>query len=109
MPDINLLQNQLKDTTLASSKRNKIYLWVVSLLLLLLGSAAGWLFYSTSNLTDQVGVITTENQQIQQKLNSNQNNLGEAKSFQAKLGNIKMLLASHVYLTPLLDELGKMT
>ena len=46
---------------------------------------------------------------LKQQLSAKQSTLGEAQTFQAQVANIKALVDSHTYITPLLTELSSMT
>jgi Tfp pilus assembly protein PilN len=109
MAEINLLQNRVKDTTHAWEHQSRLTLTVLIMILILLVAATVLLFVINQRIQTQINEVTNSNQDLQKKLNDQQTNLGSAKQFQAQLSNLRVLLKSHVYLSPLLDELSKST
>jgi|GEM_PF-2132058 hypothetical protein len=109
MPDINLLQNQLKDTTAVALARTKAAIWILAIVLILLAATAGIFYYLTADINKKTAVTVLENNKLDQKISEQTQGLTDAKSYQAQLSNIALLLKSHVALTPLLYELGKYT
>lgn len=69
----------------------------------------GVLYMLTKNLTDESAQLITNNQELQENIESSSNDLAEAKILQAKLANISTLLKNHINATPLLDELESFT
>jgi len=109
MADINLLQNQLKDTTNLSLKRTKIAAWAFAVLMILLAIGGGIFYLLTQDVNDKTAIVTASNIKLQEQVDNQQAGLAGAEAFQAKLSNIELLLKQHVLLTPLLDELAKAT
>jgi Tfp pilus assembly protein PilN len=110
MPEINLLNNRT-DTISTTAWDSRGRFWAIMLgvilILLLVGSFA--LLFWNSSLNTQSQNLTQENLTIQRNLTSQQESLAGAKGFQAQLANVKTLLDNHTYLTPLINELDKMT
>ncbi len=109
MAEINLLQNRLNDTTGAWKSQGRIVLSSLSILLVLFALSGGGFWYLNNKTEKQLADTGAKNQELQTQLNEKQNQLGNAKTYQAQLANLHTLLGSHVYLTPLLDEIAKMT
>src|SRR6185436_7179349 len=109
MADINLLQNQVKDTTLISSRRTKLVVWLSLLLLIILAGGCAGLYYLRTQVDAQTADLTNTNNQLQSQLDTQKPNLGSAQAYQAQLDNIKLLLQNHIAFTPLLSELSKYT
>ncbi len=109
MADINLLQNKLKDSTVIASRRNSVFIWIAVLILLVLGGLGAWLYMLTDQVTTKNTELAVKNSQITKQISSASEDLGEAKIFQAKLENIDLLLDKHTYMSPLLDEIEKVT
>ncbi len=106
MEEINLLQNRIKDTTFAWEKQGRVvlgFLWLI--LIAILGVSALLYVYNGKIQTD----LDSANQKVetlQKQLNQKQASLGDAKTFQAQLANIRTLLGSHIYISPVLDEIS---
>ena len=109
MAEINLLQNRLKDTTNAWEKQGRLIIGILSAILILLIAAGLVLFFFNKNLQTQSASLTSENQDLQNKLTGEQSNLGDAKVFQAQLVNLHTLINSHTFMSPFFDELSKVT
>lgn len=109
MAEINLLQNRLTDTTNAWQRQSRLTITILAVILIILAGGTGLLFFLNGALTTQIEAASAENRDLQQKLTEQQNNLGNAKAFQAQLANLRALLNNHVFLSPLLDELSKVT
>jgi len=78
-------------------------------ILTLLTLGGGGLMFLTGRINQQVAAAVKDNARIQDTLNKQQKNIGDAQIFQAQVANIKTLLNNHVYLTPLFNEISKMT
>jgi Tfp pilus assembly protein PilN len=109
MADINLLQNQLKDTTLVAKKRTRVVVVLSALALILLVGVGGVLYFLTDSKNKETSALNTDNARLQQQINSGDQELTEAKQYQAQLSNIDVLLNNHIAMTPLLEEMGKYT
>jgi Tfp pilus assembly protein PilN len=109
MAEINLLQNRLKDTTNTGTRNGKIILVVLSVILIVLVGATAIIFFLNNSLQTQIAAASTTNQDLHKKLTDQQNTLGSAQTFQAQLANLRVLIRNHTYLSPLLDELSKVT
>jgi len=109
MPEINLLENRLKDTTHARERQIKLGLAILGFILAVLVITGGVLFFLNRNLGNQISDKASENQSLQKQLNQKQSELEQAKIFQAQLENLKTLIKNHIYLSPLFTELGKVT
>lgn len=109
MPEINLLQNRVKDTTYAWQNQFKLGVIILSLILIILAGGGAGLLILTKQTKAQADEVTRNNAQLQSNLTNQQKDLGAAKQFQAQLSNIRTLLDQHVYMTVLLDEIEKVT
>lgn len=109
MPEINLLQNRVKDTTFAWQRQIKAVLAVLTLLLILLAVGGIGLMILGRQTNAQTDETTRQNASLQSDLTKQQNELGSAQQFQAQLANLKTLLKQHVFMTSLLDEIEKVT
>jgi Tfp pilus assembly protein PilN len=107
--DINLLQNQLKDTTYVSVQRTKIVVWIGLVLLILLIGACVGLYLLKGQIDEKTSGLTESNSKLQLEVSSEQKGIGEAQAYQAQLSNISLLLKQHVFVSPLVDELAKYT
>lgn len=109
MPEINLLQNRIKDTTYSSQKQSRNVLVGLTVTLILLAAAGGGLMFLSKGLAQKVSDTESQNAALRKQLNQEQSQLGSAKTLQAQMANLRTLVSNHVYLTPLLEEIGKMT
>ncbi|MBX4186926.1 MAG: hypothetical protein KW802_01550 [Candidatus Doudnabacteria bacterium] len=109
MPEINLLQNQLKDTTHVGTTRSKVVTFLALAFLVVMGGWGALLYMRTQSLTQQVGQVSGENVTLRQQIESGDEKLENARAYQAQLSNLKLLLKDHVFITPLLEELSKYT
>lgn len=109
MAEINLLQNRLTDTTNSWKKQGRLILTLLSIVLVGLMVGALVLFFLNQGLKTESATVTSDNQTLQSKLNDQQNSLGDAKAFQAQLVNLRTLIDNHAVMTPLMDELNKVT
>jgi len=109
MPEINLLQNRIKDTTHVWKNQINWLLTFLVIVLVALGlSGAGLLILTQNNQAESERLIQ-ENTVLQSDLAKQQTGLTAAKQFQAQLSNLKTLLGQHVYMVPLLEEIEKST
>lgn len=109
MADINLLQNQLKDTTLTASRRSMTAIWILTFVLVVLVLGGGALYLLTRNLTTESSQLTTDNTRLQKEIQNSSEDIDKAKVLQAKLSNASLLLKNHIHISPLLDEIEEFT
>lgn len=109
MPEINLLENRLRDTTNARERQIKIGLVILSVILVAILTCGVILYLLNKTTEKSLENVSSENKVLQKKLSDIQQTLGAAKTYQAQLQNLDMLLKEHVYLIPLFDELSKFT
>jgi Tfp pilus assembly protein PilN len=109
MTDINLLQNQVKDTTIIANRRNNVFLVVVSLLVIGILVSGGLLYFLTQKVSDEASQLVADNANLTEQISNVSEEVAAAKIFQAKLSNIQILLDKHAIVTPVLDELEKIT
>ncbi|HEX9503784.1 MAG TPA: PilN domain-containing protein [Patescibacteria group bacterium] len=109
MAEINLLQNQLKDTTLVARKRTQLVVVLAALVLVVLVVIALGLYFLTQKLNTQTSGLTADNAKLQSQINNGDKELTGAKTYQAQLSNLDLLLKNHISITRLLEEMGKYT
>lgn len=109
MQEINLLQNRVKDATHLWQKQTKLTVTILSVVLILLVGITASLFLLIRSVNNKSSDLVAQNQGLQDKFNSKQSDLASAKVFQAQLANFHLLLKNHSYISPVLDELAKMT
>ncbi|OGE74065.1 MAG: hypothetical protein A3I07_01290 [Candidatus Doudnabacteria bacterium RIFCSPLOWO2_02_FULL_42_9] len=109
MTDINLLQSQIKDTTVASTQRTSMFVTLVVIIFIALVAGNVLLYLLTKTTEKQTAEVLEENNELQISINKVSKELDAAKSLQAKLANASMLLEKHTLTTPLLEELEKYT
>lgn len=109
MAEINLLQNRLKDTTNVGARQNRLVLIILSGILIVLIGISAVLFFLNQSLQKQTEIARSTNNDLHLQLTQQQSKLGNATGFQAQLTNLRTLLNNHTYLSPLLDELSKVT
>ncbi len=109
MPEINLLQNRIKDTTFSSQRQSRSVLTALTVLLILLAVIGGGLLLLSKSLGNKSAELTSQNSALQAQLDQEQTQIAAAKTLQAQLTNVRTLVNGHTYLTPLLEEIGKMT
>ena len=109
MPEINLLQNRIKDTTYSSQRQTRSVLVVLTVILILLAAVGAGLLLFSKSLRQKLGDLASQNTALQAQLDKEQGQIASAKTLQAQFANVRTLVNNHTYLTPLLDEIGKMT
>lgn len=109
MPEINLLQTKIHDNTFAGQRQSRILLIIMSVILVLLIGTGGGLIFLTQKVNSDLMAKAADNNQIQTQLNQQQQSIGNAKTFQTQLANVKTLLDNHVYLSPVFKEISKIT
>jgi Tfp pilus assembly protein PilN len=109
MQEINLLQNKVKDRTLAFERSNRLVLAIFSVVVVIeiIGTVGFILLTRSANAKTET--LKTESQQIQDAMNANQSDLSAAKALQAQLKNVKSLLSGHIYWSSFLDLLASVT
>ncbi|MBX4188039.1 MAG: hypothetical protein KW793_02800 [Candidatus Doudnabacteria bacterium] len=109
MQEINLLQNKLKDTTNKWEKSNRTVNIVLGLVLIAELVAGGMLFMLTKSAEDSKVAIDQENAEIQSNLDKMEEQLVDAKGFQAQTKNIESLLQNHVVWSQIMDSMAAST
>ncbi len=109
MEELNLLQNRVKDTTHAWQDQSRLAMTILSVILILLLGGVGALIFFNQTIQKQTDDLTLQNQDLQKQINDRQPGVANATTFQAQLLNLKSLVNTHTYLSPLLNELGKFT
>lgn len=109
MPEINLLRNQLKDTTVSRQRYYKIILTAVAVILMVELGLVMILAIINNQLQRRTASFNTENVKLQTNLDSKKNQVADAISFQAQLKNLRQVVDNHVYFSPFFDELSKHT
>ncbi len=109
MPEINLLQNRLQDTTYVSTRRTQVVVYLSGFLLLLICGAGVALFTLTKDINAETAEVLKNNMDLQKELTEGNLRLTDATAYQAKLSNINTLLSKHILISPLLAELEQYT
>jgi hypothetical protein len=109
MQEINLLENRIKDAHTTWKKHTRIYITILSVILVLIIGGVVLLYLYNNNLVSQKDELVQENQGLKLKLDSNSEDKTAAKNFQAQLGNMRYLVDNHVYFTPFFEELSETT
>jgi Tfp pilus assembly protein PilN len=109
MAEINLLQNKVKDRTLAFRRGNSVIITLFVLIFIAEIVAAMVLYLLTNSVSKQTSDKQNENQQIQAVLNGGQKDLVAAKNVQAQLKNMQTLLSNHIYWSGFFNQLGNVT
>ena len=109
MQDINLLQNKLNDNSHKWQNSQRFSIVVLSLVLILELVAAGFFYLLRQRAEEQTLALQQDNANIQSKLSSMEDELMEAKGFQAQTKNLAVLLDSHVVWNKLLQEVSDTT
>lgn len=106
MQEINLLDNRLKDTTQVWERRNRLLVTMFSLILILEIGLALVFFILTQGFDKKTQTAMASNNNIQAEINRSQEELSEAKGFQAQLKNTRALLDSHIYWSTFFEEVS---
>jgi Tfp pilus assembly protein PilN len=109
MQEINLLQNKLKDKTNQWEKNNRTVIIILSFLLIGVLAAAATFYLLKRSAEDAKLALDQENVTIQSRLDQMEDDLGDAKAFQAQAKNIKTLMQTHVVWTNFFAELSGST
>ena len=109
--EINLLRNSLKERTslgLGGPKSMVPLYIVIAFLVLEAGAFVGFMYYNKS-VERKVNAAEVEASQLDLQMRKTDTELKEAISYQVRLTDFKDLLTSHVFWSPLFDELGDFT
>jgi hypothetical protein len=109
MQEINLLQNKLKDTTSRWEQSNRTVVIILGLVIIVELVAAGLFYFLGKNAQDSKLAMDQENVTLQSKLEQMEQDLSDAKGFQAQAQNIKTLLNNHVTWIPIIDSFAAST
>ncbi len=109
MEELNLLQNRVKDNTDAWQRQGQLFMGILWLVLILLVGGIVVLFLFNRNIAKETADIAAQNQDLEKQINDRQPGVANATTFQAQLLNLKSLVNTHTYLSPLLDELAQST
>jgi|SRR3989344_2256755 len=109
MPEINLLQNRIKDTTFSSQRQSRSVLAILTVILILLAVIGAGLLFLSQSLGKKASALSSQNTALQVQLDQEQNQITNAKTLQAQFTNVRTLVNNHTYLTPLLVEIEEMT
>jgi Tfp pilus assembly protein PilN len=109
MVEINLLENQIVDKTEAPKNQTKTIFWLVVIMLILFVLSVVGAFFLTQRMTAQVAEISRDTQNYKQEIVNQNDQLKDAKIYQAKLSNLNLLLKNHTYMSYLFDELENYT
>jgi len=81
----------------------------LGIILFLLAVGTALLFFLNRSDQQKIDAATSVNADLQTQLTQKQATLTDAKTFQAQLENLQVLVNNHTYLSPLLEELSKST
>ncbi len=109
MVEINLLENQIVDKTEAPKNQTKLFFWLVIVMLILFALSVVGAFFLTRHTTSQIAGINRQTQNYKQEIIDQNDQLKDAKIYQAKLSNLNLLLKNHTYMSNLFDELENYT
>lgn len=109
MEEINLLQNRVKDSTQIWGRQGRLVVIILSSILGLLLAGDGGLYLLSSSLQKNIDSVSNDTLTIRKVLDEKKKTLGDAVTFQAQLVNLRVLLDQHTVLSPLLEELSKVT
>lgn len=107
--EINLLENRIHDTSQVWQKQSKLIVTALAVILILLLGLGAILFFFRQSIIKQTDQIVTDNKSIQDEMSSKSANLTDATVLQAQFANLQTLINGHVYFSPLLSELSKVT
>lgn len=109
MQEINLLRNQLRDTTAIWQTRNKIFITLLVLLLIVEIGLSVVFFLLNRSYAQQVVLVNDNKDQLNTQIKAKEKDLGPAQAFQAELINLNSLSDKHVYWSKFFDELASKT
>ncbi len=110
MPEINLLKNRLSGRTSLSLARSSIVgLYVIIGVLILEVLVYGFFVFYEQYLAKQILAVEQANAGIEFEIGKSDKDRLEALSFQTRLNNLQVLLASHLYWSRVFKELEKVT
>jgi len=107
--EINLLENRIHDTSQVWQNQNKLIMTVLAVILIIVLGLGTVLFLLSQSIVKQTDQVVADNKTIQDKMSSQQADLADATTLQAQLANLHTLINGHVYFSPFLAELSKMT
>lgn len=109
--EINLLKNELKERgplNLGGGK-NLIPLYISIGLLIIEALVIGGFLYNKKSLGRETNAAEVEASLLDLEMRQTDDKLKEAISYQARLSNFKNLLNSHIFWSPIFEELAKYT
>ncbi len=109
MEEINLLQNRIKDSSLAWEKRNKTLVTILVLALILELGLTVIFSILNGSVQKQIVTVRAENTRIQNEINSKDEELTAARAFQAPLKNLVSLVDNNIHWTGFFDRLTERT
>lgn len=109
--EINLLRNELKERSSFNlgGKRSFLPLYFFIALLVIEAFVFGGLIYYRKTIDRKVNAAEMEAAQLDFEMRQTDDKLKEAIGYQARLSNFKNLLDSHLFWSPVFDELAKYT
>lgn len=109
MQEINLLQNQLKDRSLIWQYRNRLFINILILILILEGLGIVGLTILNKRIEKEYNKVKGGNISLQAELTQKQTNLVSATDLQAQLKNLSYLIDSRLYWSNFFNEISKQT
>ncbi|MBI4363590.1 MAG: hypothetical protein HY545_01955 [Candidatus Doudnabacteria bacterium] len=109
MQDINLLQSKVKDTTLNWQRRSRSAINALVAIVIILAATGVTLFFLNQTTLSRFEGLKRQNIESQNNLNQRQQELSQAKSFQAQLKNLSYLTNAHIYWSSFFKELAAYT
>ncbi len=108
--EINLLKNELKQSApLGLAGKSLVPLYVVIGFLVLEALTFGGFLYYGKSIEGKVNAAELEASQLELEMRQTDAELNEAISYQGRLNDFENLLDSHVFWSPLFEELAKYT
>ncbi len=109
MQEINLLQNKLKDTTNHWENNNRAVIVILGVLIIAELVAGAMFFMLTKSTQNEDLAMQAENADIENRLAEKEEDVAQAKGFQAQSKNINLLLQNHVVWNSLMDSMAAAT
>ena len=107
--DINLLKNELAATTVFSSAKKLLSLYIFIAVIAAEALAYGGMMWYSRSLEKQQAASEAEGSSVNLEIGRVKGDLAEATRYQQRLSNLDVLLKDHVFWSPAFAELSKYT